>query len=289
MKKILRSPFLPLVGFLFLLLSLPKAAVDNIRSNAISMITPSWELVDNVKSLFSKKPKFASSGLRAKVIYREPSSWSSHLWINVGLRDNISVNAPVVIGKNVVGVIEEVLKKKSRVRLITDAQLIPSVRVKRGGERDSLLFERITSLTDVLETRSEIYGAEELTRALHAFKTQLGIDEKDLYLAKGQLHGASAPLWRCLGQKLKGIGFNYDFADEKGSSRSLRTSSVSLIKIGDLLVTTGMDGVFPEGLHVGVVSKIFPLHEGGISYELEANPLLQNLNSLTDVSILCPL
>ena len=289
MKKILRSPFLPLAGFLFLLLSLPKVAVDGLRSSAISKVTPSWELVDQAKALFGKKRVFSGNGLRAKVIFREPISWSSHLWIGVGQRENVEVNSPVVIGKNVVGVVEEVLRKKSRVRLITDQNLSASVRVKRGGEQDVVLFERITGLTDILETRSEIHGASELTRALHMFKTQLGIDEKEIYLAKGRLHGASASLWRCLGQKLKGVGFNYDFPDEKGESRSLRTSSIPLIKVGDLLVTTGMDGIFPEDLHVGVVSKIYPLQEGGISYELEATPLLQTLNTLSQVSVLTPL
>ena len=61
-----------------------------------------------------------------------------------------------------------------------------------------------------------------------------------------------------------------------------------MLKVNDLLVTTGMDGVFPEGLHVATVTKIRPLKEGDYYYQLEAIPTAGNLEEISIVSILPP-
>src|SRR5580700_2947622 len=86
--------------------------------------------------------------LPAKVIFREPVSWSSTLWINVGEKDNqklqqkiICKNSPVLLGKLIVGAVEYVGDHRSRVRLITDSRLTPSVRACRGNEQNRHLFE----------------------------------------------------------------------------------------------------------------------------------------------------
>jgi cell shape-determining protein MreC len=54
-----------------------------------------------------------SDAVMGKVIFREPASWSSSFWINVGEQTNtalgkqvIGKNSPVVVGTNIVGVIE---------------------------------------------------------------------------------------------------------------------------------------------------------------------------------------
>lgn len=238
----------------------------------------------------------------AKVVFREPATWSSTIWLNVGEKDNLALgrqvvakNSPVIIGKTIVGVVEIVTNNRCSVRLITDHLLSPSVRVVRGGEQNRSLVEKVNSLLPVLKIREELTGAKELAKILKAFKEQIPVEERALYLAKGELHGTGAPLWRVLGPKLKGIGFNYDFEDEEGPARNLRMGNYEgsdqpqpLIKTGDLLVTTGMDGIFPPDLHVGVVSKIFPLHEGGCSYDLEVSLVDFNLNDLSEVFVLPP-
>lgn len=200
----------------------------------------------------------------ASVIFRSATSWSSSLWINVGEANNrkigstvVAKNSPVVVGKSVVGVIDYVGEHQSRVRLITDSGLNPSVRVARTG------LEGIA------------------------------------YLAKGELHGSSSPLWRSRGQHLHGIGFNYDFADEEGPARDLHSGipvkesdeslAIPILKVKDLLVTTGMDGVFPMGLHVAEVMHVYPLREGDYFYEIEAVPTAGNLNDLTVVYVMPPL
>lgn len=195
------------------------------------------------------------AALPARVIYRSANSWNSSFWINVGDLDNdqlptpiISKNSPVVIGDALVGVIDYVGKKQSLVRLITDSGLTPSVRVSRKG----------------------------------------------ILLAKGEIKGQSLPLWRSRSQTLLGIGFNYDFADAEGPARDLRTGEVldskslatPILLHQDLLITTGLDGVFPPGLKVGTVTKIKPLKEGDYYYELEAKPAAENLSELSLVFVL---
>ena len=186
--------------------------------------------------------------LPAKVIYREPCFWSSFLWINVGTHDNqrlgriiVAKNSPVVVGNALVGIIEEVELCRAKVRLLSDAQLVPSVRVMRGQEM----------------------------------------------LAKGELHGSSLPLWRSRGQILIGLGFNYDTQDEEGHARILRHNP-PLIQEGDLLITSGLDGLFPKGLDVAYVTEIELLHEGETSYEIKARAVAQ-FDTLKDLVVLPPI
>lgn len=198
------------------------------------------------------------SALPARVIFRAANSWNSFFWINVGHSDNeafqskvVAKNSPVVIGDVLIGVIDYVGKKQSLVRLITDSGLSPSVRVSRKG----------------------------------------------ILLAKGEISGQSLPLWRSRSQTLLGVGFNYDFADREGPARDLRTGealdskfpTIPILLHDDLLVTTGMDGVFPPGLKVGTVTKIKPLKEGDYYFELEALPVEPNLEELSLVFVLPPL
>jgi hypothetical protein len=125
------------------------------------------------------------------------------------------------------------------------------------------------------------------------------LKEKSLYLAKGELNGALTQSYRSSSQILRGTGFNYDFADEEGPARDLRTgkpigqsdksANPPLIKVNDLLLTTGMDGVFPPHLQVAVVSKIIPLKEGDYTYEIEAKPTAGDLNQLSLVFVIPPI
>lgn len=179
----------------------------------------------------------------AKVIFRSPIAWESSLWINVGKATNaqmgrevVAYHSPVVEGKSIVGVVDYVGEKQSRVRLITDSGLTPAVRAARGK----------------------------------------------LLLAKGEVHGSSQPLWRSQRHLLKGTGFNYDFPD-----RAI-PEGVELVKEGDLLVTTGLDGVFPPHLQVGKVTKVFPAQEGDYFWELEAEPSASQLDELDYVFVLKP-
>lgn len=189
----------------------------------------------------------------ARIVYRSPAFWNSCCWIRgaPSTQKNLTKNSPVVFGNTLIGIIDLETAEQSRVRLITDPELVVSVRAMRNG----------------------------------------------LLLAKGELCGALHPVARTRGTKLTGVGFHYDFADAEGPARDLRTGqpvghpdapSMPLLAIGDILVTTGMDGLFPKGLHVATVVAISPLQEGDYFYDLEAESLVPSLDALTFVFVLPP-
>lgn len=323
------KPYIQILATLLLLVSLPRSSAESIQGVSIAILAPAWnqlatikegirhlteetvkdsdgqpaytneeinrlrlenQLLQNKVSSLEEQFKqetfiqqeLASTSLhqirekerklildleilsiQAQVIYRSSSSWNNTLWVNVGHAQNshlnrvvIAKNSPVVIGNAVVGVIDYVGKNQSRVRLITDSSLTPSVRAIRL------------------------------------------VDEKVWYLAKGELIGGYHPRWRSQSNTLHGTGFNYDFPDNEGPARDLRTGepekmlekypTLPIILPNDLLISTGMDGVFPPGLEVAKVSDIKILKEGDYSYELEAVPSCPHLNSLCLVSILPP-
>lgn len=296
-KKSPKTYFL-LFALIFVLLSLSAATSERIRTRFASFLHPGWTLLTGAKlkvSGISKQEEelqllrlqnqlLSSENHRlrgllqtdwggfdsharvipAQVIYRSASTWNSSLWINVGTDYNaifdkpvVAKNSPVLCGRFLVGIIDYAGPHQSRVRLITDSGLTPSVRAMRVQGNQAHL------------------------------------------LAKGEIHGGSKPLWRRKGQLLKGIGFNYDFEDTQGPARDLRSGKsldpakqvapMPLIQAHDMLVTTGMDGVFPAGLEVASVIKVAPLKEGDYYYEIEAKPLAGQLDSLSIVFVIPPL
>lgn len=335
-------PYLFLLAAILVMMSIPMAASQTLRGGVIAFLSPVWESVANIKlwgkdilhdttlqnaitqlELEKELLQTEVNDLRerlqhqtkntpmtsAKVIFRSPDSWFSSLWINVGEADNqhlttpiIQKNSPVLVGSSVVGVIDYVGRHQSRVRLITDSGLTPSVRAVRGTEQNRPLIEAIDQLLYILNNSQFHYGNVEekefLKRELSDLRHKSSPKNTSHFLAKGELRGASTPLWRTNGHILKGIGFNYDFADEKGPARDLRTGKpfdsqnktppISLLKLYDLLVTTGMDGVFPAGLPIAIVTKIYPLKEGDYYYALEAAPTAGNLEEISLVFILPP-
>lgn len=243
----------------------------------------------------------------ARVIFRSFDQWNSVVWINIGEVDNekealpiIAKNSPVLIDQAIVGVIDYVGRHQSRVRLISDARITPSVRSARGGEYDLLMCDYIDNvlhaITPKMAASLTLDEYNQLKQLLSQLKQSLHPFKKSYYLAKGELQGSLHPIG--YGPPiLKGVGFNYDFSDDEGESRDLRTGSLNapsrgeempILKVNDVLVTTGMDGIFPPGLKVATVVKIGLLKEGDYYYELEAQPVANNLEELSLVFVIPP-
>lgn len=243
--------------------------------------------------------------IAGKVIFRESGSWNSSFWINLGETTNqtlgkvlIAKNSPVVLGTSILGIVEYVGKHRSRVRLITDSSIVPSVRVLRGGEQKRVIAEHARKFLELIESCEEVSKNHPLKKELSQLAQDLHLSKESFYLAKGEMRGMRTPLFRSRQALLQGIGFNCDFEDEESPSRDLKSgkpidtassSEIVLVKTGDILVTTGMDGIFPAGLHVGQVTKVYSLREGASSYELDALPLIGNFDHISYVSVLPPL
>lgn len=288
-----------------------EAQMAKIKAIDISNVQEGWRgYFKRRRDQLAAVLKLELKALPAKVMYREPASWSSFIWLDLGEKQNralqevvVAKNSPVLVGNTLVGVVEEVRESQCKVRLITDSNLFPAVRAARGGIQDQFFMEQIEGLVQLFQTRRELFESLEdetyLFELLYKMASRLESSQKTLYLAKGELRGCSQPLWRARGKVLKGIGFNYDFSDEEGGARDLRTgelisekkgqNAASLLKEGDLLVTSGLDGIFPPGLEVAIVSKVNCLKEGSSSYEIEARALFENFSELKTVTILPPL
>jgi len=257
-----------------------------------------------LKDFFQRRADELSDILQQKllsipcqVILREPVNWSSSLWVNVGSNQNenlgkliITKNSPVIKGNTLIGIVEEVLSDRSRIRLISDSSLIPSVRAVRGNRQDIEIALQLDNLIDRMQAQEQLFldkeEKERFIQACSSLKSRLFQSEKDLYLAKGELHGALTISNRKRSSYLKGEGFNYAFADEEGEAKSY--SKEPLIQKGDLLVTTGYDGIFPKDLDVAIVTTVYPMNISDCTYKIEAKSTIGNLDDLATLYILPP-
>jgi rod shape-determining protein MreC len=324
--------FLPLIPLLFalLLLSLPQEFNTNLKHSLGGFFSKFWSAAphkdktalppafeewakvrEEEKSLRKNGEKVLldlafSKALIGHVIYRSVYTWNSSLWIDVGEDDNINgellcqKGSPVLSGTSLIGVVDQVGKKTSLVRLITDSGLSCAVRAKRGVEAP-FYTQKIEELQSYIEEKGGFEKEEEqkaFILLLDKLKKKIAAEKQDvLFLAKGELQGHGETLFRSPGKFLKGVGFNYDFPDSYGGARDLRTGApldpkeglpCPLIQVGDILVTSGMDGVFPEGLDVARVHSVLPLREGAYYYEILATPTAAELLDVKSCIILPP-
>lgn len=233
------------------------------------------------------------TAIPGKVIFREPLLWNNFLWINLGKMQNkevgeeiIAKDSPVVVGNKVLGVIEEVHETKSKVRLLTDPSLNISVRVTRGREQNLSLLESVEELLHRLDVRPDLIEGEVTQTALRELQKSLLQDVGNYPLAKGILQGSNSSLWRLPAHILQGFGFNYEFSDEEGEKIDLRSQNPPIIRMGDLLITTGFDGVFPKGLVTATVVAVEPLNPGDIFYKIRARAAIENIHEIEFIQVL---
>lgn len=248
--------------------------------------------------------------LPARVVFRSPTAWNNSFWLNVGEADNVAIgrkvvakNSPVVVGNSLVGIVDLVNSHQCRVKLITDPGFSPAVRAVRGDPQRQELLEHLDTVASGLAHDETLFRTpEERSRALDLVldvRDRMQAKRETWQAAKGELHGSSLPVWRRKGSIVRGVGFNYDFADEEGPARDLVTGKVlgscqdeadlSLLKVDDLLITTGLDGILIPGLRVATVTKVLPLGEGDYFYEVEAKPTVGDMDAISLVSVLPPL
>ncbi|WP_375793760.1 rod shape-determining protein MreC [Chlamydia sp. 12-01] len=236
-----------------------------------------YEVANYTPPLFSEilSPYFRKL-ISSRVIYRDPAHWGSSCWVNVGKDQKIQKNSPVLSGKVLVGLVDYVGEQQSRIRLITDVGMQPSVIAIRGGIQAWIVKDQIYSLTKHLERLSNSYILEkdkyEKIDQLEEINTSIQCGAENSLLLRGTLSGSGGPLWKDETLVLHGEGFCF--------------SNGKSLHVGDILITTGLDGVFPPGLFVAEITKVCRPREGACSYKIEAKSLAEDLTSLSSVLIL---
>ncbi|WP_213318846.1 rod shape-determining protein MreC [Chlamydiifrater volucris] len=227
------------------------------------------------------RPYYKKS-IEARIIFRDPTYWGSSLWIDVGKDSVIQKHSPVVCGKLLLGIVDYVGEKQSRVRVISDVGMKPSVASAKcsmkSGSIQILADRLVSSLETLPKACLEEKEKTNFTRLISEFSRSIYC-EGEGPVFRGILCGSGNPLWSREVDVLHGEGF-YS-ASEKGGEETLVP--------GDILVTTGLDGIFPPGLLVAEVTKVFPLKEGSCTFSLEAKSLISGLERLDWVSILSPM
>jgi rod shape-determining protein MreC len=234
----------------------------------------------------------------ATVIFQANTPWSNTVWIDVG-KETIDIpfrlkkNCPVVVRDSLVGIVDFVGRHASRVRLLSDPCVRPAVRVVRENDQARHLASSVQEVQNAVSQKPGLLPKPELSAALCKlldYLLQALPQGNECRLAKGELQGAEYPSSPRI---LRGVGFNYDFDDEEGSKRDLRTgqrslndAKILLIKPGDLLETSGLDGIFPRGLRVSTVASVSPLEEGAISYQILAYIDSQDFPNFEHLTIL---
>ena len=264
------------------------------------LLLPLHQEAEKSLKRFSESLGYAFQAIPAKVIWRHFDFWGDWLWVKMGQQDacsltgQLSLNSPVILGDALIGIIDYVGPRYSRVQLISNPRFVPSVRAIRGGMADLFTSAHIAH---VLSTLSKESLSSPTLHELRELQKKMQNPQSTQYAAKGELRGRAS----CSKQRgkllLQETGFNLEFPDEESPSQELWTvhctkkeqAAFSLLQEGDLLITTGLDGFFPRGLKVATVIEIFPLQEGDYYYELLAEPLVDLWKDFSYVYILPPL
>lgn len=94
-----------------------------------------YENKELAKMLNYKKEQPNFNLVAAKVVSRDSSSWSNHIIINIGKKDNIEKNMPVITPEGLVGHVHDVFNSYAEVELLTDPRSAVSAIVKRDNTR----------------------------------------------------------------------------------------------------------------------------------------------------------
>lgn len=264
------------------------------------LLLPLHQEAEKSLKRFSESLGYAFQAIPAKVIWRHFDFWGDWLWVKIGQQDacsltgQLGLNSPVILGDALIGIIDYVGPRYSRVQLISNPRFVPSVRAVRGGIADLFTSAHIAH---VLSAVTKEGLSSTALHELRAWQQKMQVPQATQYAAKGELRGRASCSKKRGKLLLQGTGFNLEFPDEEGPSQELWTAHFRkkdqafspLLQEGDLLITTGLDGLFPRGLKVATVTEIFSLQEGDYYYELLAEPLVDLWQDFSYIYILPPL
>lgn len=292
MRKQLYQQYIVVIIALLVVVMVPKGLQEVFRNQFLKAMVPfsrfgssnspfAKNVPDNFDPSLLELPQF-SDGTMAKIIYRNPSTWNSFFWINIGKKNtpSIKINSPVLHHGTLIGNIDYVGQKQSRVQLVTNSNLTISVQALRGKDQYLDIMEHLSALSKSEMIKQNEYLYDQIIAQLETLEKQ----NQNWHLTSGEISGLSQPLWRGNAHTLQGRGFKTHFNHETEQA----DSKMPLIQNEDLLVTTGLDGVFPEGIMVARVKQVDPLKDSSYYYTLIAEPIEKSFNYLKIVEVIPP-
>lgn len=243
-----------LLGFsLVVLISIPPKKVHKLRA---SLITKALKL-----KRYSSRNEDAITKLNSRILYLK--------------EQNLTLKKALEEKHSFLGQISD--KNVARVIFRDPAFWSSSVLINKGIKDDLDFLEKnspviskgflIGVVEEVFDTFSKVRLITDKNLSVSVKKSQ--DDPKSEKLEIGTLCGISS------------IDNRYKFKKVEGHFFAPN------LKIGDQLVTSGLDGVFPEGLPVACVTSVI-IEEEEVIYPFQANILASDIKDLKTVTILKP-
>lgn len=160
--------------------------------------------------------------LSTLVSLRDPGDWAGFVWVELPNRQSPEtwLESPAIVGDCAVGLVDFCRGERCRIRLLSDAQLSLSVTIPA----------------------SQLEG-------------DLACVPGECPPLVGQVRGFGGALCNSSGSLLAGEGY-IPGPPKSEQWRQPLIEGKRQFAVGDLLVTSGLDGIFPSGLRVGSVESV---------------------------------
>lgn len=188
--------------------------------------------VDNaeLRLLLGLKQSMTRPSIAADVLYQVVDPYARKLVLNKGSNDGVQLGQPVVAADGLVGQITDVTSASSELTLVLDTKTNVPVQVKRIVESTVLTAANSVVTNGAVANPSS--SAADSAMSLPAVATPAA--SQDTSVLRGLLSG-----------------------DKREGYLAVRFFAPRVdIREGDLLVTSGLDGLYPAGLAVGRVAAV---------------------------------
>lgn len=182
------------------------------------------------------KQSTSTPSIAAEVLYQVVDPYARKLVLNKGSSDGVQLGQPVVTADGLIGQITDVTSVSSELTLVLDTKINVPVQIKRMVEpATSAVISSVTPVdVSASATNSQTGAATDPSSPQTSDNVQKPAMKQDSGLVRGLISG-----------------------DKREGYLALRFFVPQVdIREGDLLVTSGLDGLYPAGLAVGRVASV---------------------------------
>ena len=209
--------------------NIEKISLDNqalrsdMRAQAARIAQLAQIEADNaeLRSQLNLKQTTTTPSIAAQVLYQVVDPYARKLVLNRGSSEGVELGQPVITGDGLIGQVTAVTADSSELTLVIDPKIYVPVLVERAAANVAVVAAEPEADTTAVESTGGAATATPITAVNHeVVRGLLSGDEREGYLS-------------------------VSFFSQKAS-----------IQVGDMLVTSGNDGLYPQGLKVGRVTAV---------------------------------